>query len=110
MAVLSSTLNSYVAVAGFAVPWYFFLTFLLENGTDLGLFIQYLLANRISVFFAADLMIVALATLFYLWSEERKQPNSRWWLFAGSTLVIGPSFSIPLYLYFRERRANERDC
>ena len=91
------------AIAGLALPWYFFLDFLMENGFDIALFAQQLFANRISTFFAVDLIIAALVFLLYLCIEERRRPHSRWWLIALATAAIGPSFAIPLYLYLRER-------
>ena len=92
------------AIAGLILPWYFFLAFLMENGLAIDLFLRQLFASHISTFFAVDLVIVVLAFLLYLCVEERRRPHSRWWLIALATVAVGPSFSIPLYLYLRARQ------
>ena len=89
--------------AGLVFPWYFFISFLVENGVDLILFRQQLFANHISTFFAIDLIITAIVMLVFLYTTDRQRANSRWHLFALATIAIGPSFSIPLYLYSRTR-------
>lgn len=92
------------AAVGFALPWSFFVAFLLENGPDVGVFLEDLFANHVSRFFAVDLIVTAAVFLVYLWGRDRQRPGSRWWLLAAATIAIGPSFSLPLYLYLRERQ------
>ena len=92
-----------LAFTGLVLPWYFFISFLVENRIDLTLFRQQLFANHISTFFAIDLIITAIAMLVFLYTTDRQRPSSRWHLFALATVAIGPSFSIPLYLYSKTR-------
>ena len=95
-----------LAFAGLVLPWYFFVLFLFENGVDLTLFRQQIFANHVSTFFAIDLIIAGIAMLVFLYTTDRQRDNSRWHLFALATIAIGPSFSIPLYLYSKTRIEN----
>ncbi len=100
---MTKWLYLFTAALGLALPWYFFLAFISDNGLNLSLFLRQLFANHISTFFALDLLITAAAIVIYLCLEERKRTGSRWWLFTLLTLAVGPSCSLPLFLYFRER-------
>ena len=61
-----------------------------------------LFKNDMSTFFAVDLMIVAVAFLIFSYFNSRKLGMKRWWIYFIATLLIGPSFSFPLYLGIRE--------
>ena len=92
-----------LAALGLLVPYYFFMSFLLEFGLDFELFFQQLFATPISIFFAVDLIITAIVFLFFSLNESRRVGIANWWVYLISTLLVGPSFSFPLFLYFRER-------
>ena len=91
-----------LAVIGFILPYYFFISFLMTNGLNIQLLIDQLFANKISTFFAADLIITAIAFLVFIVWESRKDRIKNGWGYVLATLAIGPSFAVPLYLYFRE--------
>jgi hypothetical protein len=91
------------AVAGMLVPYYFWGAFLRESGLDLALLLAQLFANHISTFFAVDLIITAIVFLLFSYRESRKRGISSWWAYVLATLLVGPSFSLPLFLYQRER-------
>jgi hypothetical protein len=55
-----------LAVIGFVLPYYFFVSFLIANGLNLQLFFSQLFANNISSFFAADLIISAIVFWIFL--------------------------------------------
>jgi hypothetical protein len=93
-----------LAVLGFVLPYYFFLSFLIENGPDLGLLVSELFVNDISTFFAVDLIITALVFLVFMLREAGRYQMRNWWLYILATLAVGPSFAFPLFLYFREAR------
>lgn len=90
-----------LAIAGFALPYYFFLSFLLEHGLDLALLMDQLLANDISTFFAVDLLITAIVFLAYSYREAKRGKLGHWWLNVVATLLVGPSFAFPLFLFLR---------
>jgi hypothetical protein len=94
----------FLAVIGLALPYYFFVSFLIENGLDVELLVEQLFANRISTFFAVDLIITAIVFLAFAYQESKKWQMSNWWAYVIATLVVGPSFAFPLFLYFREQR------
>jgi hypothetical protein len=91
-----------LALAGFVLPYYFFLSFLLSYGLDLSALIGQLFASPISTFFAVDLIITAVVFLIFSYSESKRLGMGNWWVYLASTLLIGPSFSLPLFLCVRE--------
>jgi len=93
-----------LALAGLFLPYYFFGLFLIANGPNLKLLFQQLFANHISIFFAVDLVITAIVFWIFLYQEARKYRVKNWWAFIVATLVVGPSFALPLFLYFRQAR------
>jgi hypothetical protein len=93
-----------LAVIGFVLPYYFFVSFLIANGLNLQLFFSQLFANNISSFFAADLIISAIVFWIFLYREAQRCQMGNWWVYIVITLIIGPSFALPLFLYFRESR------
>jgi hypothetical protein len=93
-----------LAVIGFALPYYFFVSFLVTNGLNLQLLFSQLFANNISAFFAVDLIIAAIVFWVFLYRESQIYQIRNWWTYIVATLIIGPSFALPLFLYFRESR------
>jgi hypothetical protein len=93
-----------LAVAGLVLPYYFYVSFLAENGLDLPLLLDQFFASDISTFFAVDLIITALAFCVFLYQEAQKLEMQHWWLFVVATLLVGPSFALPLFPYFRKGR------
>jgi hypothetical protein len=91
-----------LAILGFILPYYFFVSFLIENGLDLGLLLGQLFANDISAFFAVDLIITAIVLLAFMVREAGRYQMRNRWLYIVATLAVGPSFAFPLFLYFRE--------
>jgi hypothetical protein len=91
-----------LAILGFSIPYYFFLSFLLQNGLNLPLLLEQLFATPISTFFAVDLLITGVVFLIFSYFEARRMRIPRWWIYPAATLLVGPSFSFPLFLYVRE--------
>ena len=94
-----------LAVLGLAAPYTFFITFLRANGFDLRLMVAMLFGNPISTFFAVDLVISAVVFLVYSFSEARRLQLPNWWIYLILTFLVGPSFSIALFLFAREGRS-----
>jgi hypothetical protein len=91
-----------LAFFGFVIPYYFFIRFLLTAGADPVEMGNQLFASDISTFFAVDLFIAAVVFLIFSYFNSRKLGMRKWWVYLLATLIIGPSFSIPLYLGIRE--------
>jgi hypothetical protein len=96
-----------LAAIGFVLPYYFFVSFLVEYGLNLGLLIDQLFANDISTFFAVDLIITAIVFLIFMVREAARYRMRNWWPYVVATLAVGPSFAFPLFLYFREPQMEE---
>jgi dolichyl-phosphate-mannose--protein O-mannosyl transferase len=94
-----------LAVLGFTAPYYFLVSFLRANGFDLRLMVDMLFGNPISTFFAVDLVISAVVFLVWSFSEVRRLQLPSWWIYLILTFLVGPSFSIPLFLFAREGRS-----
>ena len=93
-----------LALLGLVLPYYFFVSFLIENGLDVQLLVDQLFASEISTFFAVDLIITAIVFLFFSYQESRRVHMENWWAYVVAALVVGPSFAFPLFLFFRESR------
>jgi hypothetical protein len=91
-----------LCVLGFALPYYFFVPFALENGLDMRLFVNELFANRISSFFGADVIVSSLVLWAFIYHETRKRSVKLWWLCILANLAVGVSLGLPLFLLLRE--------
>lgn len=91
-----------LAIVGFLAPYYFFVSFLRAEGLNLQLLFSQLFANNISSFFAVDLIISAIVFWAFLYRESERYLMRNWWVYILATLIVGPSFALPLFLYFRE--------
>ena len=96
----------FLAILGFILPFYFFGSFLIEYGLDLGELISQLFANDIATFFALDLIITAVVLCIFIYREAQKYQMSKWGLYIAATLLVGPSFAFPAFLYFRESQTS----
>ncbi len=90
-----------LAVIGAVLPYFHFLPWLFEHGLDLPLFFNQLHANRISEFFAADVIVSAAVVLAFL-IFERRRVGWKWWLPVLGLMIFGVSVALPLLLYLRE--------
>jgi hypothetical protein len=53
---------------------------------------------------AMDLLVSVIVFWFFMFTEARKLQMKNTWLYLLATLLVGLSFALPLFLYFRERR------
>jgi Terpene cyclase DEP1 len=93
-----------LAIIGFIAPYYFFLQIPAENGLDLPLLVQPLFANNLLRGVAMDLTVSVLVFWFFMFAEANKLQMKNAWLYLLATLLVGMSFALPLFLYFRERK------
>ena len=91
-----------LCVLGFVIPYSQFVPWLLEHGFNLGLFVRELFANRISAFFAMDVIISAIVLIWFIQSEGKRSRVRLLWLPTIGTLVVGVSFGFPLFLFLRQ--------
>ena len=87
---------------GLILPYSQFLPWLFEHGLNLTLFVRELFANRISAFFAIDVVVSAIVLLWFIQNEGKRLRVRLLWLPIVGTLVVGVSFGFPLFLFLRE--------
>ena len=91
-------------VLGLVLPYAQFVPWLLEYGLNVALFIHELFVNRISAFFAIDVIVSAIVLIWFIQSEGKRLPVRLLWLPTVGTLVVGVSFGFPLFLFLRQVR------
>ena len=90
------------AILGTVVPYAFLIQFFLQNGFDVVLFVQQLVANPAAAMFTADLLITSFVFWGYLFHEGRRLGMGNLWLYVILNLFVGLSLALPLFLFFRE--------
>lgn len=102
------TLYLLLCLLGLALPYWQFVPWLLQHGFDLRLFWQQLFANRISAFFAMDVVASAATLLVFTRIESRRLAlRGRWWVVLA-LVTVGVSLALPLFLYLRESQPEGR--
>jgi len=89
-------------VLGLVLPYSQFVPWLLEHGLNITLFLRELFANRISAFFAIDVIVSAIVLLWFIQNEGKRLRVGLLWLPTVGTLIVGVSFGLPLFLFLRE--------
>lgn len=97
-----STVYLILLVLGTVLPLAFLVPFVADEGLDVPLFLAQLFANRISGFFAMDVLVCAAVTIVFTLTESRRLSlRSGPWCLLG--LMIGVSLALPLFLWVRQR-------
>ena len=93
------------AAAGVVVPWIFNLRFMAQHGWRFpaGSFVADAFANPAAASISSDILIVALVLLFWINSEMRRLGMKRYWLYVVLTFSLAAAFSVPFFLFMRER-------
>ena len=76
-------------VIGLVLPYSQFVPWLLEHGLNITLFFRELFANRISAFFAMDVIVSAIVLIWFIQSEGKRLRVRLRWLPTVGTLVVG---------------------
>jgi Terpene cyclase DEP1 len=98
-----------LAVAGLILPYWQFVPWVAQNGLDMRLFVQQLFANRISGFFAMDVLLSAVGAIVFIRGEGTRLGMRRLWLPIVAICGVGVSLGLPLFLYMRESRSDQRE-
>ena len=96
------TIYLVLCVLGFVVPYAAFVPWVAQHGLDLRLFVEQMLANRISTFFSLDVIVSAVVLFRFAAAESARHRIPRRWLVLLATLLVGVSLGLPLFLYLRE--------
>jgi hypothetical protein len=97
-----------LAILGFIAPYFFFLQVPPESALDLRGLIQPLFANNFMRGVAMDLTVSVIAFWTYVFIEAHRLQMKNPWVYPLATLLVGLSFALPLFLYFRERNLETR--
>ena len=89
-------------VLGLLFPYSQFVPWLLEHGLNAALFFPELFSNRISAFFAMDVIVSAIVLIWFIQSEGKRLRVRFLWLPTLGTLIVGVSFGFPLFLFLRQ--------
>ncbi len=75
--------------------------------SNLTLFFRELFHNRISAFFAVDVIVSAIVLVLFIHSEGKRLRMQLLWLPTIGTLIVGVSFGLPLFLFLRQLLLDE---
>ncbi|OKH37045.1 hypothetical protein NIES2119_14590 [[Phormidium ambiguum] IAM M-71] len=93
-----------LCILGTILPYSQFIPFLMEHGFDFQLFYEELFINRISSFFAMDLIVTSVILWIFIFVEGRRLEMKNLWIYIVSNLLVGVSLALPLFLLMRERK------
>ena len=101
--------NLYLAlcVLGTLVPYSQLVPFVRQYGLDASAFVGQLFANRISAFFGLDVLVSSVVVWLFVGIEGRRAGVPRLWAPLVALLTVGVSLALPLFLYLRERHAEQ---
>ncbi len=91
------------AVLGLVVPYSQLVPWIMEHhALNMPLFVRDLFANRISAFFAMDVIVSAVVLISFIQVEGKRLGMRLLWLPTIGTLLIGVSLGFSLFLYQRQ--------
>ena len=93
-----------LAIIGFIAPYYYFLQVPVEDGLDLPRLIQPLFVNNLLRGVAVDLTVSVIVFWVFVFFEAIRLQMKHPWAYLLATVLVGLSFALPLFLYFRERK------
>ena len=93
-----------LCVLGTILPYSQFIPFVREHGLDLQLFVEQLFVNRVSGFFALDVIVSSLVLWVFVFQEGRRCRLRHLWAPIVANVAVGVSLGLPLFLYMREGR------
>ncbi|WP_217430799.1 DUF2834 domain-containing protein [Sphingomonas bacterium] len=98
-------LTAYIAfaVAGTVLPLVPFVSWVAANGLDVGRFLGDLFVNRISSFFAFDVIVSAVVVILFVIVQAKRDRVGHAWVAIAATLLVGGSSGLPIFLALRER-------
>jgi hypothetical protein len=92
-----------LAVIGLVLPYSQFVPWIAEHhALNMHLFVRDLFANRISAFFAMDVVVSAIALIVFIRTEGKRLGVRLLWLPIVSVFLVGVSLGLPLFLCLRQ--------
>ena len=96
------TIYIVLCILGVLLPYSQLAPWVLENGLSPILAVQQIMASKISALAWLDVVVSAVALLFFVNVESRRIGMQRIWLVYLGTLTVGVSLGLPLFLLMRE--------
>lgn len=93
-----------LAVTGTVVPLSQLIAWLSAHGLDIALLFKQAFGPNIAAFAWLDVILAAIALLFFIVWEGRRLNMKRLWLPVLGTCAVGVSLGLPLFLLMREIR------
>ena len=88
---------------GLLLPYSQFILWLSEHhALNMSVFVRDLFANRISGFFALDVIVSAIVLICFIQTEGRRLRVRLLWLPTLAVLLVGVSLGLPLFPYLRQ--------
>ncbi len=107
IALVKKNIFLVITFLGLLFPYYFICKFYTSEHIPVVQAVTQLFTTDISAAFNADLLVAVLASWAFMIFEGRRINMKNWWLFLPATL-IGLSFALPLFLYFREKQLEDK--
>ena len=98
----ASTGYAWLCALGIVLPYSQFVRFLQEHGLNLRVFVQQLFVNRVSGFFAMDVIVSSIVLVAFVRMEGGRLGMKHRWAPVVALLTVGVSLALPLFLYMRE--------
>ena len=97
-----------LCLIGLCIPNAVFWPWLMAHGIDARLFVHDLFANGVSAFFGLDVVLSALGLATFVFIEGRRLQMRHRWLPIAAGCLVGVSLGLPLFLYQRQLRLDQR--
>jgi len=95
---------------GLLLPYSQFVPWIIEHhALNMPLFVHDLFVNRISAFFALDVIVSAVVLILFIQTEGRHLRMRLLWLPIVGVLLVGVSLGLPLFLYLRQLHLDRSD-
>ena len=89
-------------IVGTVVPYLSFVPWVMDHGFDISRMMEELFANRVSAFFALDVIVSAVVLWVFIAFEGQRTGVRHTWAPIAASLAIGVSAGLPLFLFLRE--------
>ena len=100
-----------LAALGLVLPYWQFVPWVVEHhGLNLAVFVRDLFANRISAFFALDVVISAIVLIVFVIAERRRLGVRLVWLPIVAVALVGVSLGFPIFLFLRQLELDRRNA
>lgn len=94
-----------LAIVGIAFTWYYNILFYsTTEDTAITNFIALTQTSFPAKSIVADISVVAMTFLIWMFYEARKLKMKYWWILIPLTFLIAIAFTFPLFLFFREQK------